>query len=188
MALKINKPGLTIEDVSYGGLHVELSPFIEMHYNRVSINTKCYSQEDVSLYGLDGFWDSSLVIDPSGNYDVSVWIPPAQSIIPKGWDRFNPIKVDFEEEASTNLNLWSHQKVKRELVSVKHVPYEYMAYEEDVYELDPSSGDPVLDPCTNEPIVIHSKGDLMKKSNGTYMFYTKTLENFCDPEDVSINL
>lgn len=188
MAIKILKSGLTIEDVSYGGLHVELQPFIEMHYNRVSINTKCYDIDDVFAYGLEGTWDSSTVIDPSGNFDVSIWIPPAIPIVPMGWERFNPIKVDFELEASTNLEVWAHLKTKQALVTQKLVPYEYMKYEENVYDLDPSTGDPILDPCTNQPIILHSAGELIRKSNGTYMFYTKVLDPFCDPEDISINI
>lgn len=186
MALKINKPGQTINDASYGALYVELNPFIELHYNRVSVNTKCYDFDDVSVYGLEGTWDSSLVIDPSGNYDVSVWIPPAQPIIPKNWERFNPMKFDFELEASTNLENWATEKAKINLTSIHHIPYEYMAYEEDVYQLDPSTGDPVLDPCTNEPIKLHSAGDLIKKENGTYLFYTRTIDRFCELADVSI--
>jgi len=186
MVLKINKPGLTIEDVSYGSLYVELNPFIELHYNRVSINTKCYDYEDVSIYGLDGSWDSSLVIDPSGNYDVSIFIEPAQPIIPKNWERFNPMKFDFEEEASTNLDVWATEKAIEDLSSVKRIPYEYMKYEENVYDLDPSTGDPILDPCTNEPVILHSVGELIRKDNGTFMFYTRTLDRFCEAVDISI--
>ena len=186
MALKINKPGLTIDDASYNALYVELNPFIEAHYDRVSVNTKCYDFDDVSTYGLEGTWDASLVIDPSGNYDVSIWIEPAQSIIPSGWERFNPIKLQLETEAETDLENWATQKSITELTSQKSVPYEYMAYEEDVYKLDSLSGDPVLDPCTGAPIIIHAAGELIKKHNGTYMFYTKILDRFCEAEDVSI--
>jgi hypothetical protein len=221
MALKINKPGLTINDASYNALYVELEPFVELHYDRVSVNTKCYDFEDVSLYGLTGYWDASLRWDPSTSYevdvwdvstvidasgntidvsildsstvivpagwtDISVWIPPIEHIIPKGWKRFNPMKFDFEEEASTNLESWAAIKAKRELTSQKAVPYEYMAYEDDIYDLDPSSGDPILDPCTNQPILLHAKGELIKKENGTYLFYTKVLDRFCEAEDVSI--
>jgi hypothetical protein len=185
MAIKIYKSGLTIDDVSYGGLHVELNPFIEMHYNRVSVNTKCYTLEDVSTYGLVGTWIDTL--DASGN-DVSTWVPPAQEIIPQSWERFNPVKIDFELEASTNLEQWSHEKVKQELVSKRTIPYEYMKYEADVYELDPSSGEPVLDPCTNQPIILHAKDELIKKANGTYQFYTRIEDEFCQPEDVSIHI
>jgi len=186
MPLKINKPGVTVNDVSYNALHVELNPFIEPQYSRVSINTRCYDFDEVSIRGLEGAWDSSLVIDPSGNYDVSIWIEPEEPIVPKNWDRFNPIKVDFEEEASTNLVEWAAMKSKIELTSHKSIPYEYMAYEDDVYELDSSTGDPILDPCTNQPIIIHAKGELIKKENGTYLFYTRVLDRFCEAEDVSI--
>jgi len=190
MAIKIYKAGVTIEDVSYGSLHVELNPFIELHYDRVSVNTKCYDGLDASMFGIEGYWDvSTQILDPSvGPVDVSVWVDPITHIIPKDWDRFNPIKIPFELEASTNLEAWAHEKCVEELTSVKAVPYEYMAYETDVYDLDPSTGDPVLDPCTNEPIVLHSQGELIKKANGTYMFYTKILPIFCELEDVSIKL
>lgn len=226
MSIIINKPGQTINDVSYGFLQVELNPFIELHYDRVSVNTKCYDGLDASMFGLEGYWDSSTelipessyyvdvwVDDPSGHWDSSVWvedssgywdaslvtvpeyitdisifIDPISPIIPVDWDRFNPIKIPFELEASTNLEEWAHEKCVEELTTAKLLPYEYMAYETDVYDLDPSSGDPMLDPCTNQPIVLHSQGELIKKANGTYMFYTKILPIFCELEDVSIKL
>ena len=161
MSIIINKPGQTINDVSYGFLQVELNPFIELHYDRVSVNTKCYDGLDASMFS---------------------------PIIPKDWDRFNPIKIPFELEASTNLEEWAHEKCVEALTTTKNVPYEYMAYETDIFDLDPSTGDPVLDPCTNEPIVLHTQGELIKKANGTYMFYTKILPIFCELEDVSIKL
>jgi hypothetical protein len=183
MALKINKPGSTVNDASYGALYIELDPFIELHYDRVSINTKCYDWEDVSLYGLEGYWTNT--VDASG-IDVSTWVDPAQPIIPKNWERFNPIKVDFEEDASTKLQAWSVKKTIAELTRVKNIPYEYMKYEDNVYELDPSSGEPVVDPSTGQPVVIHSKGELIKKENGVFMFYTKQYDRFCEIDDVSI--
>ena len=190
MSIIINKPGITVDDVSYGFLQMELYPFIELQYDRVSVNTKCYDGLDASMFGLEGYWDVSIaILDPSvGAVDVSLWVEPIQSIIPEGWNRFNPIKIPFELEASTNLEQWSHEKCVEELTTIKAVPYEYMAYETDVYDLDPSTGDPVLDPCTNEPIILHSQGELIKKANGTYIFYTKILPIFCELEDVSIKL
>lgn len=189
MAIKINKPGLDINGFPYDFLHVELDPFIELHYDRVSVNTKCYNGLDASQ-GLEGYWDvSTAILDPSvGPVDVSIWISPLQPILPEDWDRFNPIKIPFELEASTNLEEWAHEKCAEELTSTKAVPYEYMAYETDVFDLDPSTGEPILDPSTNEAIKLHSKGELIKKANGTYMFYTKILPIFCELEDVSINL
>ena len=62
-----------------------------------------------------------------------------------------------------------------------------MAYETDVFDLDPSTGEPILDGEDN-PIKLHSEGELIKKKNGTYQFYTKTLPIFCELEDVSTKL
>jgi len=189
MSIIINKQGIDINSNSYDSLYVELNPFIEMHYDRVSIHTKCYNYLDVLIYGLEvGTYDSSIVIDASGNeIDYLQYIPPAQSIIPVGWERFNPILVPFELEASTNLESWSIDKVIEELTNEKSLPYEYMAYEDDVFELDPFTGEIILDPSTGESIIIHAKGELIKKQNGTYMFYNKKLPRFCEAEDVSIN-
>ena len=190
MSIIINKSGVDINDVSYGFLQIELDPQLELHYDRVSINTTCYDGFDASMYGITGWWDvSTTILDPCiGPVDISIWVDPISPIQPAGWDRFKEIKVPFELEASTNLEVWSHRKAARELINVKYLPYEYMAYEEDVFKLDPSSGDPVLDPCTNQPIIIHPKGELIKKSNNTYQFHTKVLDIFCELEDVSIHI
>lgn len=146
MQLKINKPGLTIEDASYGSLYVELDPFFEPGYNRISVNTKCYNFDDVAANGLES----------------------AEAITPKNWERFNPMKFDFELEASTNLEEWSLNKAIVDLTSIHNVPYEYMKYEADVYDLDPSTGEPILDSSTGLPILLHVKDELIKKDNGVY--------------------
>ena len=188
MSLIINKSGITINDVSYGFLHVTIEPEIELHYDRVSIKTECFDGLEASIYGLDGWWDSSVaILDPSiGPVDISIWIEPIQPIFPIDWNRFDPINVPFEQEASTNLDVWAHNKTKEELISVKPEPYSYMMYEDDVLELDVSTGDPVLDPCTNQPILVHEKAELIKKKNGTFMFFTKILPIFCEDEDIEI--
>ena len=187
MAIIINKPGTDINLNSYDSIYVDLNPFIELHYDRVSINTKCYNYMDVSLYGFEGTYDSSIVIDASGNeIDYPQYNPPAQIIVPMGWERFNPIIIPFELEASTNLESWATTKAIEELTNEKKIPYEYMAYENDVFELDASTGDIIIDPSTGVGIIIHSKGELIKKRNGNYMFYTKKLPRFCETEDISI--
>jgi hypothetical protein len=163
MPLRINKPGIDIDGREFPFIQVEIDPQIEIHYDRVSIFTKCFN----------------------GN-DVSSGIENPEEIVPVGWERFNPIKVPYEEEASEDLFSWSHQKALDEISSSKNLPYEYMAYEADVYDLDPSTGEYILDPSTNEPIKLHSKGELVKKLNGTYMFYTKEIPRFCETEDISI--
>jgi len=191
MSIIINKSGVTVDDVSYGFLQIELDSQLELHYDRVLINTQCFDGLDASNYGLNGHWEPSTYEDPDpsvGTVDVSIWVDPISPIFPSEWQRFNNFEVPFELEASTNLEEWSHEKSVEELTSIKASPYEYMAYEADVFDLDPSSGEPVLDPCTNEPIKLHVKGDLIKKKNGTYQFYTKILPIFCELEDVSIKL
>ena len=190
MSIIINKSGVDVNDVSYGFLQVELSPQIELHFDRVSINTKCFNGLDASNYGIP-HWEPSTYEDPDpsvGTVDVSIWVDPILPIFPSEWTRFNHIEIPFELEASTNLEEWSHEKTVEEITSVKALPYEYMAYEDDVFDLDPSSGEIVLDPCTNEPIKLHTKGELIKKKNETYQFYTKILPIFCELEDVSIKL
>jgi len=191
MSIIINKPGVDTNDVSYGFLQVELYPQIELHFDKVSINTKCFDGLEASTYGINGYWDSSTYEDPDpsvGTVDVSIWVDPILSIFPSEWNRFNTIEIPFELEASTNLEELSHEKTVEELTNIKASPFEYMAYEADVFDLDPSSGEPVLDPCTNEPITLHVQGELIKKKNDTYQFYTKILPIFCELEDVSINL
>jgi len=186
MALIINKSGTDRDGNSYPFLYVEINPVIELHYDRVSINTKCFNGLDVSNYGFEGWWDASLVVDPSGNYDASVWVNPIKPLQIEEWDRFDPIKAPFEDEASTNLISWSLQKSIVEITTTKNVPYEYMQYENDVFELDASTGEPVIDPSTGQPIKLHTTGELITKGNGTYMFYTRTLPIFCETVDVSI--
>jgi len=189
MSIIINQGGFDINGREYEFLQVEIDPRIELDYNRVSIETLCFNGEDVSLYGITGWWDPSTVIDSSGNLvDVSIWVPPIDPVIPELWDRFDPIIASFELEASTNMEVWSHNKAVEELTDIKDIPYEYYAYEADVFDLDPSTGEPILDASTGEPIKLHSEGDLIMKYNGTNMFYTKTIDRFCELEDVSINI
>ncbi len=162
MAIIINKPGVDINGRSYPYLKIDITPEIELHYDRVFIKTKCFNGTDISNE-----------------------IENPEFIIPEKWDRFDPIVVPYEE-AAQNLSSWAHQKVLEELSSEKNIPYEYMAYEDDVYDLDPSTGEQILDPSTGTPIKLHKKGELIKKKNGTYMFYTKILPRFCEEEDIKI--
>lgn len=162
MALKINKPGKDLNGESYPYLHVNLQPIVEEHYDRVSVNTTCFNGLDISINGY------------------------GPKIVPEGWDRFDPIKIPLEDGYDTDLNQWVHQKCSEELSTVRKLPYEYMKYEEDVYDLDPSTGDPILDPSTGQPIVLHKAGDFILKANGTYRFYEKELTRFCEAEDIEI--
>lgn len=189
MSIIINKPGVDVNDISYGFLQVELSPKLEN--NIVAIKNRCYNGLDASIYGLDGWWDVSTYEDPDpsiGIVDVSVWVPPIKSIFPIGWEDYEVIQEPFELEASGNLVNWSHDKVVEQLIVERSFPDSYMVYEDDVLELDPSTGEPVLDPSTGQPIINHAKGDLVTKDEETYLFYTKTYDRFCEAEDVSIKL
>ena len=153
MAIKINKSGIDLNGEAYPYLHVTLDPFLELHYDRVSVNTTCFNGLDISTNGY------------------------GPKIIPEGWERFNPIKLQYEEGAEADLESWSNTKVMEHLSSELDLPYEYMQYETDVFELDPSTG---------QPIKLHSVGELITKVNGTHMFYTKKLPAFCEADDLEI--
>jgi len=162
MALKINKSGVDINGEAYPYLHVTLGPQVELQYDRVSVRTNCFNGADASVgYG--------------------------PTIIPEGWAiRFDPIKIQYEEGAENDLENWVNTKVMLKLSTEENIPYEYMQYENDVFELDPSTGEQVLDPSTGQPIKLHTTGELITKANGTHMFYTKTLPAFCEADDLEI--
>lgn len=162
MAIKINKAGVDINGKAYPYLHVNLDSKVELHYNRVSVGTTCFNGLDISINGY------------------------GPKIIPEGWERLDPIKLPYEEGAENDLDNWVNTKVMEKLSTPENIPYEYMQYETDIFELDPSTGEQVLDSSTGAPIKLHEAGELITKSNGTYKFYTKVIPAFCEKEDLEI--
>jgi hypothetical protein len=159
ISIVINKPGIDINEQEYPFLFVELNPQIELHYDRVSIKSKCYKGVNID------------------NNEYS------DKIIPKNWDRLYVVKVPYEKESENDMNEWVTQKFINELTSKKHIPYEYLKYEDDVFDLDETTGEPKLN-AENKPILLYKKGELIKKRNGTYKFYTKIIDEFCELEDI----
>jgi hypothetical protein len=162
MSLIINKVGKDINGNEFPFLKVDIYPELEPQYNRVSIKTSCFN-----------------------GIDISIGVENPLVITPEKWDRFNVFTIEYEDEIQ-DLTIWSHEKTIEELSSEKNIPYEYMMYEDDIYDLDPITGEQILDPVTSKPIKLHKKGELIKKSNGTYFLYTRVLPRYCESEDVII--
>lgn len=164
MALIINKSGIDNNGIEYPFIYMDLIPEIEMHYGRVSINVKCYKGIDISgkTFGERVF--------PS-----------------KYWEQFyNQIHIDYENGIESDLETWIHNKAKEYFTSPKFDMMTYKRYENDVFLLDEETGEPELDEETGEPIILNKKGDLIKKSNGTFDLHNKEIPPFCDYDKIEI--
>ncbi len=159
MVLKINKDVETIDGSTYSNFYVTLEATFINDYDKFNVQSKCFS----------GF-------DPSLNVCIDYI-----SII--NWVEFNDMDFQYEEDASTNFDAWFFNKTVDKLTSPKTLMYEYKIYETNIYDLDPSTGDPMLDDDSN-PIILHKKDDIVNKKNGAPFFYNKELPQFCETTNI----
>jgi len=165
MALIINKSGIDNNGVEYSILYMDLIPEIELHYDRVSVNIKCYK----NLEGYSG-----------KTFDERVF--PSEY-----WEGFyNQIHIDYAEGIESDLETWVHEKTKEYLTSPKFEMYAYKKYETDIFLLDEETGEPELDEETGEPIILNKKDELIKKSNGTFDLADKEIPAFCTESEIEI--
>lgn len=160
MALIIEKPGVDITGIDYNFLYIELRPEIETHYDRVSVKTIVYkgTNIDTNEYG--------------------------EKITPEGWERFSMLKIPYDDMTDIDFDKWVNEKSFELITSPKTLMYEYMTYEDDIFDIN-DSGDIKKDKDGN-PIILHKKGEIIKKKNGTSMFYNKELPPFCETNQIKI--